>query len=94
VVIEAVRRRLSGAPDVSELVAQLPEALESREFRIRIADPEFARIGAKVRHSATLRDGWIKCSQGLGQSHGQALQGPGVAAHETIASVFQSGELS
>ncbi|KAL6745965.1 Phosphoglucomutase/phosphomannomutase [Haematococcus lacustris] len=48
VVIELVRRRLAGQGDVGDLLAALAEPLESREFRIRITQPDFKAVGAEV----------------------------------------------
>lgn len=47
-VIELVRRRLAGQGDISDLLADLKEAAEGGEVRIRITDPDFKPIGAKV----------------------------------------------
>eukprot|EP00195_Chlamydomonas_chlamydogama_P017784 CAMPEP_0202892036 /NCGR_PEP_ID=MMETSP1392-20130828/1893_1 /ASSEMBLY_ACC=CAM_ASM_000868 /TAXON_ID=225041 /ORGANISM="Chlamydomonas chlamydogama, Strain SAG 11-48b" /LENGTH=606 /DNA_ID=CAMNT_0049575911 /DNA_START=302 /DNA_END=2123 /DNA_ORIENTATION=- len=48
VVIELVRRQLSGGGDLRDLLADLKEPLESREYRIRISGPNFKEDGAKV----------------------------------------------
>ncbi len=43
------RRQAGGSADVGELLASLKEPLESKEFRVRVTDPDHAPVGAKVR---------------------------------------------
>jgi len=47
-VVELVRRRLAGQGDISDLLADLKEAAEGGEVRIRIMDADFKPIGAKA----------------------------------------------
>lgn len=48
IVIEAVRRRLDGAGDISELVAALREPVEAMEIRVKITADDVAAEGARV----------------------------------------------
>ncbi|GLI59591.1 hypothetical protein VaNZ11_001519 [Volvox africanus] len=47
-VIEHMRRRQEGLGGLSQLLADLKEPVESREWRIRIQDSDFKAVGAKV----------------------------------------------
>jgi len=47
-VIEMVRRKLDGRGTLSEMLALLPEPLESREFRLKIQDEDFQPVGQGI----------------------------------------------
>ncbi|MEW5302157.1 MAG: hypothetical protein WDW36_004965 [Sanguina aurantia] len=47
-VIEVVRRRQAGEGGISEMLDALPEALESKEVRIKITSKDFKSVGARV----------------------------------------------
>eukprot|EP00967_Tisochrysis_lutea_P061550 scaffold78895_cov22-Tisochrysis_lutea.AAC.2 len=53
VVIELVRRRLSGQGDIGELLDTLKEPAEAAEYRLRITptpeNPDFKEVGQMVR---------------------------------------------
>uniref|UniRef100_A0A061R0N2 phosphoglucomutase (alpha-D-glucose-1,6-bisphosphate-dependent) n=1 Tax=Tetraselmis sp. GSL018 TaxID=582737 RepID=A0A061R0N2_9CHLO len=48
VIIEMVRRRISGRGTISQLLESLAEPVESREFRLKIQDEDFQSAGKKV----------------------------------------------
>jgi len=61
IVIEAVRRRLEGSGDVSELLTELKEPVEAMEIRVQIKSQDVAAEGARV--TAAFKD-WMDAGAG------------------------------
>ena len=62
IIIEAVKRKNAGGDGIGEILENLKEPLESSEVRLKIANPEFKKVGSDVieRFKKAIENGYFE----------------------------------
>merc|ERR1712159_979382 len=62
IIIEAVKRKNTGGGGIGEILENLKEPLESSEVRLKIANPEFKKVGSDVieRFKQAIENGYFE----------------------------------